>query len=404
LGNLTHDEDEAADETEIVAASEIASDEDDTEDDTLDLTDIITEEETTEVVEEIEVCAEVIQVEQTVPAAETPETAERVEEQDDEAAYDDRPRRVRVLRLKRSDMAKALSEEDAQETAAKAESALSDEDEADLMRALAEVEAEMDPVAETPAEEPEAEEPEEIIVRDERPAGRELLEQADTSEDAEARLLEKAKTEMDAPESNRRRTALAHLKAAVAATRAEKNVVRKGDLPEAETAATPLIQPEPIPETKEIIRPRRPQVSESSRAERPRPSEAPLRLGEEQRGDNSKSTPIVPRRISNGSEEAARRDRPNFAAYAEEKGATNLPELLEAAAAYTACVQGRDPFTRPQVMTLLKSVMEDGLSREDALRAFGQLLREEKISKLQGGRFTVTETIRYQPRAMASGE
>jgi hypothetical protein len=401
LGNLTHDEDEAADETEIVAASEIAAGEDDPEDDTLDLTDIITEEETAEVVEEIEVSAEVIQVEQTIPAA---EKDEEIEEQDDEAAYDDRPRRVRVLRLKRSDMAKALSEEDAQETAAKAESALSDEDEADLMRALAEVEAEMDPVAETPAEEPKAEEPEEIIVRDERPAGRELLEQADTSEDAEARLLEKAKTEMDAPESNRRRTALAHLKAAVAATRAEKNVVRKRDLPETETAATPLIKPEPIPETKEIIRPRRPQLSDSNRAERPRPSEAPLRLVEEQRVDTSKSTPIVPRRISSGSDEAARRDRPNFAAYAEEKGATNLPELLEAAAAYTACVQGRDPFTRPQVMTLLKSVMEDGLSREDALRAFGQLLREEKISKLQGGRFTVTETIRYQPRAMASGE
>lgn len=342
--------------------------------------------------------------------------------EDAEAEYEDRPRRVRVLRLKRSDMAKALAEDASAPEAEADATSLSDEDEADLMRALAEVEAEMEPEAEDEIIEdvaeveeeieieaveeeidlPETVEPVAAAIREERPAGRDVLARAGAGDDAAARLLEKAKSEMDAPESNRRRNAIAHLKAAVAATRAEKGLsLRKRE--KAPEAVAPVAEaPEPMP-TAEAIRPRRPQTTEAPRAERPRPTEAPLRLVEEQRVDTSKATgPVRPRRVS--TEDTARRDRSDFATYAAEKGATRLPDLLEAAAAYTACVEGRDPFTRPQVMTLLKSVMDNGLSREDALRAFGQLLRDEKISKLQGGRFTVNENIRYQPRAMASGE
>ncbi|NVO23465.1 hypothetical protein [Donghicola mangrovi] len=362
--------------------------------------------------------------EETLEADDEPEAEAEAEEEtvaveDVEAEYEDRPRRVRVLRLKRSDMAKALAEDAAAPEEEPEANTLSDEDEADLMRALAEVEAEMEPEAEdeiiadvaeveeeieiVAVEEeldlPETVEPIAAAIREERPAGRDVLARAGAGDDAAARLLEKAKSEMDAPESNRRRNAIAHLKAAVAATRAEKGL----SLRKREKAPAPeAVKPEPMP-VAEAIRPRRPQTSEAPRAERPRPTEAPLRLVEEQRVDTSKATgPVRPRRVS--SEDTARRDRSDFATYAAEKGATRLPDLLEAAAAYTACVEGRDPFTRPQVMTLLKSVMDDGLSREDALRAFGQLLRDEKISKLQGGRFTVNENIRYQPRAMASGE
>ena len=72
--------------------------------------------------------------------------------------------------------------------------------------------------------------------------------------------------------------------------------------------------------------------------------------------------------------------------------------------AFTAFVEGRELFTRPQIMQLVRNSQGGDLSREEALRAFGQLLRDEKIKKVAGGRFKVSDTIRYQDRAKASGE
>jgi hypothetical protein len=42
-------------------------------------------------------------------------------------------------------------------------------------------------------------------------------------------------------------------------------------------------------------------------------------------------------------------------------------------------------------------------SREDGLRSFGQLLRDGKIEKLQGGRFTVSDQIGFKPDQRAAG-
>ena len=88
-----------------------------------------------------------------------------------------------------------------------------------------------------------------------------------------------------------------------------------------------------------------------------------------------------------------------FAAYAQDVGAADLPELLEAAAAYMSYVEGRDQFSRPQLMTTLRQAEVTDSSREDRLRSFGQLLREGKIRKTSGGRFTAAETISYKPAA-----
>lgn len=52
-------------------------------------------------------------------------------------------------------------------------------------------------------------------------------------------------------------------------------------------------------------------------------------------------------------------------------------------------------------MSALRQAEATESSREDRLRLFGQLLREGKIQKSAGGRFTVSEDIRFKPRRAA---
>ena len=82
---------------------------------------------------------------------------------------------------------------------------------------------------------------------------------------------------------------------------------------------------------------------------------------------------------------------------------TDLPRasataaLMEAAAAYVACVEGRPHFSRPQIMRQVAALEEAGAasqmgSREDGLRSFGTLLRHGKIVKVRRGQYALTES------------
>lgn len=84
-------------------------------------------------------------------------------------------------------------------------------------------------------------------------------------------------------------------------------------------------------------------------------------------------------------------------------GVTELPELLEAAAAYLSFVHGQDQFSRPQLMQQVRTVEKQNFNREDGLRTFGQLLRAGKIEKTKGGRFTVTNEIGFRPDEREAG-
>jgi hypothetical protein len=92
-----------------------------------------------------------------------------------------------------------------------------------------------------------------------------------------------------------------------------------------------------------------------------------------------------------------------FVEFAESQGAHTLPELLEAAASYMSFVEGRDQFSRPQLMTKLLQAEGEASSREERLRSFGQLLREGKIEKKGGGRFAASDNIGFKPDARAAG-
>ncbi|MBP9182939.1 MAG: hypothetical protein KBF78_07395 [Fuscovulum sp.] len=85
-------------------------------------------------------------------------------------------------------------------------------------------------------------------------------------------------------------------------------------------------------------------------------------------------------------------DSRGFAEFAERLGATALPDLLEAAAAYAICVENREHFTRPLLMRRLEAGSTgETISREEGLRSFGTLLREGRIEKVRRGHYALSD-------------
>ncbi|MDU8942719.1 hypothetical protein [Ovoidimarina sediminis] len=225
-----------------------------------------------------------------------------------------------------------------------------------------------------------------------------------TGEAAFDRILEQTNSRMDDSEGNRRRSAIAHLKAAVAATKADRLMKRKRQ-PEEEAAEE---QSQYRDDLAQVVRPRRAEAGDdATRDARPEIAEAPspLVLVSEQRVD---ADDIAPRRVSSETIDPELEAEANggFRAFAEKMGATELPDLLEAAAAYSAFVEGQREFSRPQLMRRVAHVEPggEGFTREAGLRSFGQLLRQGKIQKLKRGQFTITEDTRFNPEARIAGE
>lgn len=290
----------------------------------------------------------------------------------------------------------AEAEEDTEEEAEESlfeeeaeEGELSDEEEAELLAELAKVS-------------------EEIGTENTRERhGAAVLATLDDPEPSLDRIMEKTNDALEAPESGRKREAFSHLKAAVAATEADRKIRGENEngSDETESYRDDLAQ---------VVRPKRATPPAKAETVRPTRPTAPLKLVAEQRVDTpapeeakepaAAAAPVRPRRISSEPTQAEESEG-GFAEFAETVGAQELPDLLEAAAAYTAFVEGRDNFTRPQVMRRAAAVAgKDNFSREDCLRSFGQLLREGKINKLSRGQFVVSEETRFRPDARIAGE
>lgn len=296
------------------------------------------------------------------------------------------------------------------------ETSLSDEQEADLMAELAGVEA--DSPTETAEDKADADAtddtPEHAVTTTIRRERRTVLTEGNVNDDASlTRILKHTNSEMQSGEGTRRRAAIAHLKAAVAATVADRKSGGTSKNDPAEEAA-PYRE-----DLAEVVRPRR----RMSKGTQQRPPMAPLMLVSEQRIDKPVTSgethnfDIHPRRITKGNlayqlddadhdESDAQDNESNvfgqsaFAAFAAEKGATQLPDLLEAAAAYACFVEGRPHFSRPQVMKEAARAQADGgFTREEGLRSFGTLLRQGKIRKLKRGQFVITDNTRFKPKA-----
>ena len=249
--------------------------------------------------------------------------------------------------------------------------------------------------------------------------GRAILEtETEPREDAISRLFDQTDSELQGTENRRRLSAIAHLKAAVAATEADKDA--RGESNEVPSGRSELDRYRD--DLAQAVRPRRPgAAAQPTRRPVPTPDRpAPLVLVSEQRIDrpaNAEPSLIRPRRVMSGSlaindedfddedwdddsEDAILSDSRSFAEFAERIGATGLSDLLEAAAAYAAFVEGRPSFSRPQIMKKIAGFSpDDSFTREDGLRSFGMLLRQGKIQKVRRGQFAIAKTSRFIPEA-----
>ena len=389
---------------------------DDSEDSTAVLDAIDFDDDETEEVEEAPIQARILHVKGAAL-----EEAEELND-DEMFGYDDEAYETADADIDTSSLDDIFAEEDLEETAP---SSLSDEDEADLLRELAEAEADEDQDmddddlgdlldAETDAVVTDEEhlftsDPEEALASAQDLSS--LLKENEADEEVD-RLLAETETQMSEPDNSRRRTMISHLKAAFAAKKADQDAGLDEDSGnDSEPYANDLAM---------SVKPRRPILGSARGAREVAQESAPLRLVAEQKivPDENKSEPaarpslvrpVRPRRIQAGNaavaedvadavaESEVEGPQPRFEDFAAHMGIDKLPELLEAAASYITFVVGLEKFSRPQVMTLVREQMGEDYTREDGLRAFGQLLREGKIIRLEGGRFTVSDGIGYQP-------
>jgi hypothetical protein len=330
---------------------------------------------------------------------------------------------------------------------------LSPDAEADLQNTLAALEAELAPaVPPPPAPEPQVTRVEVLldaeldiaaptapipapVEPDEKPADARI---AATDEAAVDRLLARTNTQLEVPEVKRRRSAIAHLKAAVMATVADRksdpSSVTRGaevkmdpyrkDLDQAVRPSGAADRPAPLVlvSAQRIDRKR----DAAADANRPVPQIVPTSAAPQHPAPRhpAAALPVRPRRVIPGgvahvatprpSGDRARDDasteatepmtdsmnnifaggtKQSFSEFAESLGAESLAELIEAAAAYCTLVLDQPSFTRPmlfQQMSMMPRLAD--LNPEDSLRGFGKLLRDGRIQKTVRGQFALSTT------------
>ncbi|HGG63293.1 MAG TPA: hypothetical protein ENK34_01860 [Rhodobacteraceae bacterium] len=270
---------------------------------------------------------------------------------------------------------------------------LSDDDESELLTQLASIEAE-EATSATPAS---LDHGIGAALRADR-ANRVMNEEGGAdNEVALERLLEETNAKLDTSESHRRRSAISHLRAAVAATFADKKLDLGDDNGNGDGA-------EPYRSAlADVVQPK----TANSYVEPDGSGVAPLVLATDQRVDIEN---IAKDRLAVVSTTTENRidlipDSTSFADFVREVGATDLPDLMEAAAAYAAFIEGRPHFARPQIMRQVANYAgKDEFNREEGLRAFGQLLRQGKIVKIRRGQFGIADSTRFKPSTPMAGE
>ncbi len=185
-------------------------------------------------------------------------------------------------------------------------------------------------------------------------------------------------------------------------------------------------KPEPKPQSAGVLdslvaRPRRPVSLGTARTERvARPAatqRAPLVLVSEQRVDaDMPEGRVRPRRVTstaNAVSEAAVEaergvsadDMVAFKKFADDVDAWLLDEQIEAAAAFLTHIRGQAEFARADLIGYVMAYNTGKtVTREDMLRAFGTILREERLERMEAnGMFRLSPSSEYDEPARRYG-
>lgn len=219
------------------------------------------------------------------------------------------------------------------------------------------------------------------------------LPDANTDADADVgRLLAETDSKLNEDGVVRRRQVISQMRAAVAATKADRAVTRL-ITPEAEEEVQKKAYRNDLSDAVNTAQPVADQRLKTRLL-----SDAPLVLVSSQRVAEAEAQ-------STEAEDDTPHADDGFEKFAERNNATGLEELLEAAAAYTVFERGQDSFSRPEIMKHV-AMVDPALSqsREDGLRSFGQLLRQGRFQKLDRGQFTIDQETRFNPNKRIAGE
>lgn len=212
-----------------------------------------------------------------------------------------------------------------------------------------------------------------------------------------SRLLDETNAQMGDSEGHRRRAAIQHLRAAVAATKAEGGLQDRTPVKDASIQKF-------RDDLQKAVRP-----SATATGDGAEDFVGPLVLVSSQRVDG-RLEPVRPARPRHDdpapdspTETGDPRDQATFADFAAKLGARNLPDLLEAAAAYSKIVEGQEGAPRPVLIQRATAVAPAGTAtREDGLKSFGQLLRAGRLLKIDSGRFTLADDAEMAEKARAA--
>lgn len=267
--------------------------------------------------------------------------------------------------------------------------------------------------------------PEPNATRADKQARRDAMTETEDEDQALERLMSATSSRLEDSEGSVRRASIAHLKAAVAATKADSSIA------DAAAAKEEAELDQYRADLARVVRPGKGSndADTSKLADRP----SPLVLVSEQRIDESDALAddVRPRRVGStaAGDEAekpaasvqemadevsefeddtnifADNETEAFTAYIARHQVKELPEMLEAAAAHYSFVENVQQFTRPMLMRKVSTIAPDNaVSREDGLRAFGTLLREGKIVKDEDGKFVIASNSRFMREARIAGE
>lgn len=251
-------------------------------------------------------------------------------------------------------------------------------------------------------------------------------------EEALERLLETTNSKLDNPAHARKSNALERLKAAVAATEAERRL--RADPAKTKRPTVQDLSGDPVEfksrmgevrkKHEDVVNLSRPKAKKTG--DRARGSFATLILGNDQRVNAAEAAASAKKPEADGqpkAEETSQRPKPDlkivqpeqraprattspaqgFAQFAQDTGAASLRDLLEASAAYLTIVDNEPRFGKDRILSNLDTLPDPDFTPEAANRMLQNLMREGRILRVKKDSYTISKATKLGFQSRLAG-